>query len=191
MKKQIIITIKYFVLITILTGIVYPLFIIAVSVIIFPGKANGSMIEKDGRVIGSELIGQQFESDKYFWSRPSAIAYNPMPSGASNLGPTSAALKKVFDERKKNFAGKNQITDLSSIPNEMLFASGSGVDPHISPESAKLQVERIVKSRGFNNAQKEKVIGLVDSLTQCPQFGLLGNSVVNVLLLNLQLDKVK
>jgi K+-transporting ATPase ATPase C chain len=99
MKKQLLITIKYFVAITIVTGLIYPLFITLISIIVFPGKASGSMIEKDGKVIGSELIGQKFESDKYFWSRPSAIDYNPMPSGGSNLGPTSAALKKSYDDR--------------------------------------------------------------------------------------------
>lgn len=191
MKKQIIITIKYFVLITILTGVVYPLFITAVSAVVFPGKASGSMIEKDGKVIGSKLIGQKFTGNKYFWPRPSAINYNPMPSGASNFGPTSATLKKAFDERKNNFVEKNGISDASIVSNEMFFASGSGVDPHISPESAMLQVKRICRSRGFNNEQKQRVIGLIDSLMQYPQFGFLGNSVVNVLLLNLQLDKVK
>ena len=191
MKKQILITIKYFAAITILTGIVYPLFISLISIIFFPGKASGSFIEKDGKVIGSKLIGQKFESDKYFWPRPSVINYNPNPSGASNLGPTSAALKKAFDEREKAFVEKNFINDASIVPNEMFFASASGVDPHISPESAKLQVERIVKARNLNNEQKEKVITLIDSLTEYPQFGFLGNSVVNVLLLNLQLDKVK
>jgi K+-transporting ATPase ATPase C chain len=190
MKKQILITIKYFVLITILTGVVYPLFITAVSVIIFPAKANGSMIEKDGKIIGSELIGQKFTSNKYFWPRPSAIDYNPMPSGGSNLGPTSAALKKAFDDRKKDFVEKNSISSISTIPNEMFFASASGVDPHISPESAMLQVDRIVKARGFNSEQKVKVTGLIESLSQYPQLGFLGNSVVNVLLLNLGLDKI-
>ncbi len=191
MKKQILITIKYFVIITILTGVIYPLFISLASLVLFPGKASGSFIEKGGKIIGSKLIGQKFESDKYFWPRPSAIDYNPMPSGGSNLGPTSEKLKHAFLERKKNFADKNFVSDASLVPNEMFFASGSGVDPHISPESAKLQVERIAKSRGFNNEQSKKVIALIDSLTQYPQFGFLGNSVVNVLLLNLQLDKVK
>lgn len=191
MKKQIIITIKYFVLITILTGVVYPLFITAVSAVVFPGKASGSMIEKDGKVIGSKLIGQKFTGNKYFWPRPSAIDYNPMPSGGSNLGPTSEKLKQAFLDRKNNFVEKNFVSNASVVPNEMFFASASGVDPHISPESAKLQVERIIKARGFNDQQKEKVIGLIDSLTQNPQFGFLGNSVVNVLLLNLQLDKMK
>jgi len=190
MKKQLLITVKYFVAITIVTGLIYPLFITLISIIVFPGKASGSMIEKDGKIIGSELIGQKFESDKYFWSRPSAIDYNPMPSGGSNLGPTSAALKKSYDDRKKNFVEKNMIKDASAIPNEMFFASASGVDPHISPLSALLQVERVAKARNFDQSKKEKLIQLIDSLSEKPQFGFLGNSVVNILLLNLELDKM-
>ena len=191
MKKQLLITIKYFVAITIVTGLIYPLFITLISIIVFPGKASGSMIEKDGKVIGSELIGQKFESDKYFWSRPSAIDYNPMPSGGSNLGPTSAALKKSYDDRMKNFVEKNMIKDASTIPNEMFFASASGVDPHISPLSAILQVERVAKARNFDQSKKEKLIQLINSLTEKPQLGFLGNSVVNILLLNLELDNMK
>jgi len=191
MKKQLLITIKYFVAITIVTGLIYPLFITLISIIVFPGKASGSMIEKDGKVIGSELIGQKFESDKYFWSRPSAIDYNPMPSGGSNLGPTSAALKKSYDDRMKNFVEKNMIKDASTIPNEMFFASASGVDPHISPLSAMLQVERVAKARNFDQSKKGNLIQLINSLTEKPQFGFLGNSVVNILLLNLELDKMK
>src|ERR1035437_940049 len=156
MKKQIIITLKYFLIITIFTGVVYPLFISAISVIAYPDKAAGSLIEKDGKVIGSKLIGQKFESDKYFWSRPSAVDYNPMPSGGSNSGPTSAALQKFYKDKQKNFSEKNSIKDISAVPNEMFFASASGVDPHISPASAFFQVERIVKARNFDNAKKEK-----------------------------------
>ncbi|MCX6175083.1 MAG: potassium-transporting ATPase subunit KdpC [Ignavibacteriales bacterium] len=190
MKKQLLITIKYFVAITIVTGLIYPLFITLISIIIFPGKASGSLIKKDGKIIGSELIGQKFESDKYFWSRPSAVDYNPMPSSGSNLGPTSAALKKSYDDRMKNFVEKNMIKDASIIPNEMFFASASGVDPHISPLSAMLQVERVAKARNFDQSKKEKLIQLINSLTEKPQFGFLGNSVVNILLLNLELDKM-
>jgi len=190
MKKQLLITIKYFAAITIVTGLIYPLFITLISIIVFPGKASGSLIEKDGRVIGSELIGQKFESDKYFWSRPSAVDYNPMPSGGSNLGTTSATLKKSYYDRKKNFVEKNMIKDASTIPNEMFFASASGVDPHISPLSAMLQIERVAKARNFDQLKKEKLIQLVNSLTEKPQFGFLGNSVVNILLLNLALDKM-
>lgn len=190
MKKQILITIKYFVLISILTGVIYPLFITVISTIVFPVKSSGSMIEKDGKLLGSELIGQNFTSDKYFWSRPSAIDYNPAPSSGTNLGPTSAKLKQLYEERKKNFIEKNMIKDASTIPNEMLFASGSGVDPHISPISAILQVERVAKARTFNQSKKEKLIQLINSLTEKPQFSFLGNSVVNILLLNLELDKM-
>jgi K+-transporting ATPase ATPase C chain len=190
MKKQIIITLKYFLIITIFTGVVYPLFISAISVIAFPDKASGSLIEKDGKVIGSKLIGQKFESDKYFWSRPSAVDYNPMPSGGSNSGPTSAALQKFYQDKQKNFSEKNSVKDISAVPNEMFFASASGVDPHISPISAIFQVDRIAKARNFDKVKKEKVVALIDSLTENPQFGFLGNAVVNVLLLNLELDNI-
>jgi len=190
MKKQIMITLKYFFVITILTGVVYPLFISVISIIVFPDKAAGSLIEKEGKVIGSKLIGQKFESDKYFWSRPSAIDYNPMPSGGSNSGPTSAALQKFYQDKQKNFSEKNFVKDITSVPNEMFFASASGVDPHISPISAIFQVERIVKARNFDNTKKEKVVDLINNMTENPQFGFLGNSVVNVLLLNIELDKL-
>ena len=148
------------------------------------------MIEKQGKIIGSKLIGQKFESDKYFWSRPSAIDYNPMPSGGSNSGPTSAALQKFYQDKQKNFREKNSVKNISAVPNEMFFASASGVDPHISPASAFFQVERIVKARNFDNAKKEKVVELINNMTENPQFGFLGNSVVNVLLLNIELDKL-
>jgi potassium-transporting ATPase KdpC subunit len=190
MKKQILITIKYFFIITIVTGVIYPLFISAVSIIVFPHKASGSLIEKDGKVIGSELIGQKFESDRYFWSRPSAIDYNPAPSSGTNLGPTSAKLKQQYDDRKKIFSEKNLIKNASLIPNQMLFASGSGVDPHISPEAAMIQINRIAMARSFNDQQKERLVKLVDSMTDNPQYGFLGDAVVNVLLLNLELDKL-
>ena len=94
------------------------------------------LILKDGKVIGSELIGQKFDSSIYFWSRPSVIGYNPVPSGASNYGPTSDTLKKLVESRRVSFAKMNSITDLSAIPKEMIFASASGLDPHISPEAA-------------------------------------------------------
>lgn len=191
MKKQLLITIKYFLAITIVTGLIYPFFITLISIIVFPGKASGSLIKKDGKIIGSELIGQKFESDKYFWSRPSAIDYNPAPSSGSNLGPTSATLKKSYDDRMKNFVEKNMIKDASTIPNEMFFSSASGVDPHVSPLSAILQVERVAQARNFDQSKKEKLIRLIDSLTEKPQFGFLGNSVVNILLLNLELDNMK
>ncbi len=191
MKTQTIIALKFLLLMTILTGLIYPLLMTGVVQIIFPARANGSLILKNGRVIGSELIGQKFDSSAYFWSRPSAIDYNPVPSGASNYGPTSDTLKKLVTARRKLFAKMNSISDTMSIPKEMIFASGSGLDPHISPEAALLQVNRIVKNRGFSDKQRVKVTDLITNLTEKTQFHLFGEERINVFLLNLSLDKIK
>ncbi len=191
MKKKILTTIKLFLVLTLLVGIIYPLFISAISMLFFSHQADGSMLSLDGKIVGSKLIGQKFTSDKYFWSRPSAIDYNPFPSGASNLAPTSAKLKQLYVNRKENFAKSNFIKNSSLIPNEMLFASGSGVDPDITPESAFLQVDRICNSRNFNTTQKEELIKLIAKIIENPQIGFLGESRINVLMLNMELDKIK
>ena len=146
---------------------------------------------KDGKIIGSELIGQKFDSSIYFWSRPSAIGYNPIPSGASNYGPTSDTLKKQVAARRILFATKNSITDISTIPKEMIFASGSGLDPHISPEAAMCQLERVATARTFNGAQKQKLIQLIKNKTEGPQFYLFGEPRINVFELNLALDNIR
>ena len=156
----------------------------------FPSKANGSLLMKNGKIIGSELIGQNFDSTIYFWSRPSAIGYNPIPSGASNYGPTSDTLKKLVNVRRANFASKNSLSDINSIPLEMIFASGSGLDPHISPEAALLQIKRVTSARKMNEQQKTKVEQLINSLTEEAQFSVFGERRINVLLLNLGLDKL-
>ena len=189
MKTQTIIALKFLLVMTVLTGIIYPLFMTGVAQLAFPAKANGSLLMKDGKIIGSELIGQKFDSSIYFWSRPSAIGYNPIPSGASNYGPTSDTLKKQVVERRIFFATKNSMTDITAIPKEMIFASGSGLDPHISPEAALLQVERITKERHFNNSQKEHLLRRIGELTEMPQFSFLGEDRINVLVLNLELNK--
>jgi K+-transporting ATPase ATPase C chain len=191
MKTQTIIALRFLLVMTILTGIVYPLFITGVAQLCFPAKANGSLVMKDGKIIGSELIGQKFDSSVYFWSRPSAIGYNPVPSGASNYGPTSDTLKKQVTARRILFAVENSITDIDAIPKEMIFASGSGLDPHISPQAALLQVGRIVKARNFDLDQKQKLIRCITDLTEAPQFFCLGEERINVLLLNLKLDEIK
>ena len=190
MKTQTIIAIKFLLIMTVLTGVIYPFFMTGLAQLTFPAKANGSLIMKDGKIVGSELIGQKFDSCIYFWSRPSAIDYNPIPSGASNLGPTSEKLKKLVAERRKLFATNNSITDTSAIPKEMLFASGSGLDPHISPEAALLQVERITKCRHLDNAQKQRLLQCIKDLTELPQFSCLGEDRINVLCLNLEIDKL-
>jgi K+-transporting ATPase ATPase C chain len=191
MKTQMIIALKFLLVMTILTGIVYPLLMTGVAQLTFPAKANGSLLMIDGKIVGSELIGQKFDSSVYFWSRPSAIDYNPIPSGASNFGPTSAKLKKQVAERRILFATKNSITDTTAIPKEMIFASASGLDPHITPEAALLQVDRIVKYRRFSEELRGKVVDLITNLTENPQFHLFGEERINVFLLNLGLDKIK
>jgi len=190
MKTQISIALKFLLVMTILTGIIYPLLMTGLAQLTFPAKANGSLIIKDGKVIGSTLIGQKFDSTIYFWSRPSAIDYNPIPSGASNFGPTSKALLKQVTDRRVLFASKNSITDTLSIPKEMIFASGSGLDPHISKKAALMQVDRIAKSRNFNADKKQKLVNCIQGLTEAPQLSFLGEERINVLMLNLELDKL-
>lgn len=189
MKKQAIIALKFLLVMTILTGVIYPLVMTGLAQLSFPSKANGSLIKKDGKIIGSELIGQKFDSSIYFWSRPSAIDYNPIPSGASNFGPTSDKLKKQVVERRILFATMNAITDTTVIPKEMLFASASGLDPHISQKAALLQVDRVAKARNFSIIQKQNLVQIVKNLTETLQFKVLGEERVNVLILNLELNK--
>ena len=189
--KTLIISLKIFLFFTILTGIAYPLLVTGIAQIVFPGKANGSLIVKDNKTIGSELIGQQFDSSIYFTSRPSSVLYNPLPSGGSNYGLTSKKLKDLVTERRKSFIASNHLDSLTEIPSEMLFASASGLDPHISRTAALLQVDRIAKARNFTGIQKQKIFQCVDNFTEAPQFLCLGEERVNVFLLNLEIDKIK
>jgi potassium-transporting ATPase KdpC subunit len=190
MKTQSIIALKFLLVMTVLTGILYPMVITGIAQVTYPSRSNGSLILKDGKIIGSELIGQKFDSSIYFWSRPSAIGYNPIPSGASNYGPTSDTLKKMVELRRQLFEQMNSIAKLSAIPKEMIFASGSGLDPHISPEAAYIQVERITEARHFTADQKEKLLEKLKRLTELPQFLFLGEERINVLILNLELDNI-
>jgi potassium-transporting ATPase KdpC subunit len=191
MKTQTKIALKFLLAMTILTGIIYPLLMTGMAQLGFHSKANGSLIFKNGKIIGSELIGQKFDSSIYFWSRPSAIDYNPIPSGASNYGPTSDTLQKLVSARRAFFAKMNSVQDPLSTPKEMAFASGSGLDPHISPEAALMQVERISLARHFDDTQKEKLLKKVKDLTEDPQFFFLGEQRINVLVLNLELNKIQ
>ena len=190
--KTFIISLKIFLFFTILTGIEYPLLVTGIAQITFPAKANGSIIYKDNKAIGSTLIGQQFDSVIYFSSRPSAIAYNPLPSGGSNFGLTNIKLKNQVADRKTHFWKLNQLDSLKTeIPSEMLFASASGLDPHISLKAAMLQVDRIATARKFNKIQKQKIVECVQEHIEEPQFLCLGDQRINVLLLNIELDKIK
>ncbi len=190
MKTQLTIALKFLFVMTILTGIIYPLLMTGVAQLTYPVKANGSLIIKDGKIIGSELIGQKFDSAIYFWSRPSATGYNPVPSGASNWGPTSDTLRKQVMARRQIFAAMNSLADTVKIPLEMIFASASGLDPDISPEAALMQVDRVVKARKFDEKQHAMVIHLIKTMTIDPQFHLLGEPRINVLKLNMALDKL-
>jgi potassium-transporting ATPase KdpC subunit len=190
MKNQTIIALKFLLIMTVLTGIIYPLVMTGFAQVCFPLKANGSLIAKDGKIIGSGLIGQKFDSCIYFWPRPSAVGYNPIPSGASNYGPTSDTLRKLVASRRDLFAKTNSLDNKFSIPKEMIFASASGLDPHISPNAALLQVERIAKARNLSSVQKDKLNKLVNSLIEPHQLLILGEDRVNVLKLNLEMDRI-
>jgi K+-transporting ATPase ATPase C chain len=191
MKAPILISIKILFIFTLITGVLYPLFITGIVQLLFPDKANGSLILDKHEIIGSKLIGQHFDSTIYFWSRPSAIDYNPLPSGGSNFGPTSSKLKELFNKRKKDFIESNHIYKGQTVPGDMLFASASGLDPHISPAAALAQVERISRARQFNESRKMELINLIQNLIEEPQLGIFGNERINVLILNLGLDKMK
>ena len=183
--KDFIVSIRMFLFMTVLLGIAYPILVTLGGQALFPKQSSGGFVSRGGLIVGASLIGQKFESDRYFWSRPSAVDNNPLPSGGSNLGPTSADLKKSVDDRSQKLRAANPEGG-DVIPQDLLFASASGLDPHISPEAAAYQVPRIVKSR---HLPTEKVNQLVNAATSGRQFGFLGEPTVNVLALNLALDQ--
>ncbi|NUM61493.1 MAG: potassium-transporting ATPase subunit KdpC [Ignavibacteriaceae bacterium] len=190
MKEKIYSSLKFLLLMTILTGVIYPLFMTLIAQIFFSDKANGSLYRINGEVRGSFLLSQNFTDSIYFHSRPSAINYNPMPSGASNLGLTSKLLHQQFEERKINFAASNSLIMEEQIPSEMLFASASGVDPHISLKAAYLQIPRIVRARNLDSKFLNNIYKLVDDNIEKADFGILGVERVNVLKLNILLDNL-
>jgi K+-transporting ATPase ATPase C chain len=170
---------------TVLTGVLYPLVITGIAQVAFHDKANGSLIERDGKVVGSGLLAQQFTGDKYFWPRPSAGSYGTVPSGASNLGPTSQALQSNVTANVAAFRTGNKLAADAPVPADMVFTSASGLDPHISPEAARLQVGRVATARSMG---ADQVKALVEKFVESPQWGIFGEARVNVLRLNLALD---
>ncbi|GAT62516.1 potassium-transporting ATPase subunit KdpC [Paludibacter jiangxiensis] len=191
MKKSILSGLKILLAFTLLTGMVYPLIVSGIAQAVFPRQSNGSIISIGQKSYGSELLGQEFKSDHYFWSRPSACSYATLPSGASNWSPTSDTLRKTIEKRRESFILANHLPLNTVVPNEMLTASGSGLDPHISPESAELQIGRVALARHFSTAQLLQLHKLVARHAEPPQFGCLGEKRVNVLQLNRDLDLLK
>src|SRR5262245_19568900 len=178
-------SLRILVVFTVITGIAYPLVITGVSQVAFKDQANGSLIVKDGKVVGSRLIGQAFSDPKYFWTRPSATSprpYNGASSAGSNQGPTNPALQEAVESRIKDLGGQ------TPVPADLVTASGSGLDPHISPAAAQYQIPRISKARGI---PEERLRELVQKYTEGRQLGGLGEPRVNVLELNLALDGLK
>jgi K+-transporting ATPase ATPase C chain len=172
---------------TVITGVVYPLIVTGIAQGVFPSQANGSLIERDGKAVGSALIGQPFSDPKYFWSRPSAtgpMPYNGGASAGSNQGPLNPALAAAVKGRIAALQ-KADPDNKAPVPVDLVTASSSGLDPHISPAAAEYQVGRVAKARGL---APEKVRALVAAQTEGRQLGFLGEPRVNVLRLNLALD---
>jgi K+-transporting ATPase ATPase C chain len=168
------------VLLSLVTGLAYPLAITGAAQVLFPAQANGSVVSRDGVVVGSELIGQSFAGEGYFHPRPSAVGYDASTSSGTNLGSTSATLAADVATRVAELAVEG-----TEVPADAATASGSGLDPHITPAFARLQVERVAAARGLDQAQ---VVDLVARHIQWPLLGIFGEPVVNVLELNLALD---
>ncbi|MTH53434.1 potassium-transporting ATPase subunit KdpC [Bacillus mangrovi] len=172
----------------IICGVAYPLLMTGIAQAVMPAQANGSLVEKDGKVIGSELIGQTFKDPSYFTGRVSSIEYNAAGSGSGNYAPSN---KDMIDRTKKDieaFLKANPKVDKKDIPADLLTNSGSGLDPHITPLAAEIQVLRIAEARGLDESELKD---LIEKHTEGRQFGLFGEPRVNVQKLNMELDRLK
>lgn len=188
MRRTFIVAARLAILSLLVTGIIYPLVVTGMAQVLFGAKADGSLVTAQGRVVGSSLIGQVFASDQYFHGRPSAAGadgYDAMSSSASNLGPTSEALVSAVTERVAEAVSQNPGASKGAVPVDFVTASGSGLDPDISPDSAYLQAARVAQARGLDEAT---VRDLVAEQVQGRDLGFLGEPRVNVLKLNLALD---
>jgi K+-transporting ATPase ATPase C chain len=178
--KSVLQALRIYLVLTLLTGIIYPLALTAVAKLCFPRQANGSRVTANGQLLGSDLLAQKFESPRYFWPRPSVSDFATVPSGASNKGPTSADLKNSIQERRAKFG--------TDVPVDLLTASGSGLDPHISPGAARSQILRVAAAR---KVSIERISQLVDQTIEPSQLGFLGEPRVNVFRLNRALDQLR
>ncbi|MBN9296646.1 MAG: K(+)-transporting ATPase subunit C [Filimonas sp.] len=186
MKKHILPALKLTVVMIILLAVIYPLAIAAVGKLT-PGKGKGETISVNGKVVGYANIGQNFTQDKYFWGRPSAIGYNASGSGGSNKGPNNPEYLKLVQDRIDSFLVHNPSVKKEDIPAELVTASGSGLDPDLSPAAVRIQVKRVAAIRHLDEAT---INALVDAYVQKPLLGLFGPAKVNVLKLNVALDEL-
>ena len=173
-----------------LCGVLYPLALTVIAQLAFPRQANGSLVERDGKLVGSALLAQQFTGARYFWPRPSANSYGTGPTGITassgcNHGPTSAQLQTDVRNNAKALRDAHKLPADAPVPADLVYASASGLDPHISPEAARFQIARVAAARGMS---RDQVTALVEKFVEPPQWGFLGEARVNVLLLNLALD---
>ncbi len=186
---------RMFLVLSLLTGMIYPLAVTVTARVCFPHQAAGSILKRDGQPVGSEWLAQRVAGSQYFWPRPSAgddgTNYATVASAASNLGPTSSNLIAQVRARADEFRAAHHLADDMAVPADMLFASGSGLDPHISPASARLQIPRVAEARKFDAATTERLCKLVEQSIEPRQLGFLGEERVNVLRLNLALDLLK
>lgn len=195
MKAHFIGALRLFLALTLLTGVAYPLAVTVLAQAAFPRQARGSILMQGGRPVGSALLAQRFHGARYFWPRPSAgdngTNYATVPSAASNLGPTSRELRDRVLARAAAFRTAHGLPASAPVPAEMVFASGSGLDPHISPEAARWQTARVSTARQLTEDQRRKLSALVEQSVEPPQLGFLGEPRVNVLKLNLALDALR
>lgn len=188
MKTILLPALRLLFLLTLITGLAYPFLISAMARTAFPGQSAGSLEHVHGQVRGSSLLAQEFHGPGYFFTRPSAGSYATVASGASNLGPTSRTLREAVDTRRAALQQSHGLAATDPVPDELLTTSGSGLDPHLSPASARFQVARVAAARGLEPA---RVQAMVEAMTEGPQLGFLGEARVNVLRLNLALDTLK
>lgn len=188
MKSHILNALKLTLCCIVFLAVLYPLAMLGVGKVVAPNGGKGETVEVNGRVVGYHRVGQNFDEDRYFWSRPSAVGYNAAGSGGSNKGPGNPDYLATVQARLDTFLVHHPGIRANQVPAELLTASGSGLDPHLSPQGALVQVARIAKVRGFSEEQLRQ---LVNEHTQGPLLGLFGTSTVNVLELNLALDQLR
>ncbi len=184
MRNIIAISVRALIVFTVLTGVAYPLVVTGIAQLLTPHAANGSIVEVDGKAVGSELLAQGFKKPEYFWSRPSAVDYGTLPGGATNLGPTSQKLKDRVAASLKDLSLIHEVPDK---PYDLILTSASGLDPHITPDSARFQLSRVAGARKIETTQ---LAALIEASTEPSFLGVIGRPRINVLNLNLALDRL-